>query len=234
MTKIKIKLRQKKIRSVPVRYDIETIPQEYRVAVTNMFAALLRVAEEEQTPNELWEEAKEVVNTAAKKHVSKRKKLKQPWLTNETLGVADERTEGKRRSQLGDIGRWERLNKEFTKSAREDKNAYIESKCREMEKDKTNSKKAFRILKEVTGKRSVRTDVTNDTEGRALTESVDILKRWEAYCGKLYKNQDGDNDNNRLDRRCDYDREPPPLRSEVEWALGNIGNGKAPGRHIPR
>ena len=53
VAKIKIKLRQKKIRSVvPVRYDIETIPQEYRVAVTNRFAALLRVAEEEQTPNE--------------------------------------------------------------------------------------------------------------------------------------------------------------------------------------
>ena len=31
-------------------------------------------------------------------------------------------------------------NKEFTKSAREDKNAYIESKCREMEKDKLYSK----------------------------------------------------------------------------------------------
>ena len=102
-----------------------------------------------------------------------------------------------------------------------------------MEKDKTNSKKAFRILKEVTGKRSVRTDVINDTEGRALTESVDILNRWEEYCGKLYKNQDGDNYNNRLDQRCDYDREPPPLRSEVEWALGSIGNGKAPCVCIP-
>ena len=59
------------------------------------------------------------------------------------------------------------------------------------------------ILKEVTGKRSSRTDVINDTEGKALTESVDILKRWEEYCGKPYKNQDGDNDNNRLDQICD-------------------------------
>ena len=50
--------------------------------MTNMLAALLRVAYEEQTPIELWEEAKEVVNTAAKKHVSKRNKQKQPWLTN--------------------------------------------------------------------------------------------------------------------------------------------------------
>ena len=146
--------------------------------------------------------------------------------------VADERRQAE---VTGDRGRWERLNKEFTKSAREDKNAYIGSKCREMDKDQTNSKKAFRILKDVTGKIWVRTDVINDTEGRALTESVDILKRWEEYCGKLYKNQDGDNDNNRLDQRCDYDREHPPLRSEVEWALGNIGNRTAPGMDdIPR
>ena len=40
-----IKLRQKKRRSVPLRYDTETIPQEYMAAVTNRFAALLRVAE---------------------------------------------------------------------------------------------------------------------------------------------------------------------------------------------
>ena len=30
-------------------------------------------------------------------------------------------------------------------------------------------------------------------------------------CGRLYYNQDGDNDNNRLDQRSDYEREPPPL-----------------------
>ena len=53
VAKLKIKLRQKKRRSVPVRYDTETIPQEYMVAVTNKFAALLRMAEEEKTPNEL-------------------------------------------------------------------------------------------------------------------------------------------------------------------------------------
>ena len=81
----------------------------------------------------------------------------------------------------------------------------------------------------MTGKRSARTYVINDTEGMALTESVDMLKIWEGYCGKRYKNQDGDNDNNRLDQRCYYHREPPPLRSEVEWELGNIGNWKVPG-----
>ena len=80
------------------------------------------MAEEDQTPNELWEEAKDVVNTAAKKNVSKRKKQKQPWQANETLGVADERRQAE---VAGDRCRWEKLNKEFTKSAREYKNAYI-------------------------------------------------------------------------------------------------------------
>ena len=84
-----------KRRSVPLRYDTETLTQEYMVAVTNRFAAVLRVAEEEQTPNELWEETKEVVHTAAKKHISKRKNQQQPRLTNETLWIADERRQAK-------------------------------------------------------------------------------------------------------------------------------------------
>ena len=76
--------------------------------MTNRFAALLRVAEEEQTPNKLWEEAKELVNTAAKKHIIKRKKQKQSWLTNETIGIADERRHAK---VTPERGRWEKLNK---------------------------------------------------------------------------------------------------------------------------
>ena len=39
-----------------------------------------------------------------------------------------------------------------------------------MEKDKTNSKKAVRKLQGVTGKRSARTDVINDTEERVFRE----------------------------------------------------------------
>ena len=42
---------------------------------------------------------------------------------------------------------------EFAKSAREGKNAYITRKCRDMEKDKSNSNKAAMIMKEVTRKR---------------------------------------------------------------------------------
>ena len=76
VAKLNIKLRQKKRRSVPLRYDTETIPQEYPVAVTNRFAVLLRVSAPCMAPNELWEEVKEVVNTAAKEYVSKKERTK--------------------------------------------------------------------------------------------------------------------------------------------------------------
>ena len=107
VAKQNIKFRQKKGRSVPVRYDTETIPQDYRVAVKNKFAALLRVAEDEKHPNEHWVEAKEVVNTAAKNHIRERNNQKHTWLTNETLGVADEKRQAK---VTRDRGRLERLN----------------------------------------------------------------------------------------------------------------------------
>ena len=85
------------------------------------------------------------------KYIRKGKNQKQQRPTDGRLGVAEERRHAK---VTGDRVRWENS----AKSAREDINAYIEIKCGEMEKDKTDSK-AFRILKEVTGKRSARTNV---------------------------------------------------------------------------
>ena len=67
------------------------------------------------------------------------------------------------------------------------------------------------------------------TRKEGFSASVGILKRCEGYCGTLYKNQDGDADNNRLDQRSDYEREPPPQYQMWTWVLGNIGNAKAPG-----
>ena len=54
---LNIMFRHKKNSSVHVRYDIDTLPQLYRVAVMNGCSALLRVAEEEQSTNALCKEA---------------------------------------------------------------------------------------------------------------------------------------------------------------------------------
>ena len=72
----------------------------------------------------------------------------------------------------------------------------------------------------------MKTDVVNDKNGKTLTEEMDIKQRWAEYCRDLYSSREpGQRDN----RQVEEDREPPPLRSEVEWSLNHIDNGKSPG-----
>ena len=78
----------------PARYDLNQIPYEYAVEVTNRFKGLDIV---NGMPEELWTEvhntAQEVVNKTIPK-IKKRKKAK--WLSEEALQIAKERNRSKK------------------------------------------------------------------------------------------------------------------------------------------
>ena len=65
-----------------------------------------------------------------------------------------------------------------------------------------------------------------DRNGRDLTESEDIKKRWQEYTEELYKKDlhNPDNHNTVITHP-----EPDILECEVKWALGNITTNKASG-----
>ena len=66
-----------------------------------------------------------------------------------------------------------------------------------------------------------------DRNGRDLTESENIKKRWQEYTEELYKKDLPDPDNhNGVITHLD----PDILECEVEWALGSITTNKASGR----
>ena len=67
VAKLKLRLKAKKESRPPIRYDVDNIPVQYAVEVKNKFEQLMKVNEEEQTPNELWEDIKETVTNTAKK-----------------------------------------------------------------------------------------------------------------------------------------------------------------------
>ena len=67
-----LKLRVRRTHQPPVRYDVDSIPSQFTLEVRNRFSQLLQISEVEQTPNELWENMKEVVQTSAKKHIPKK------------------------------------------------------------------------------------------------------------------------------------------------------------------
>jgi len=96
-----------------------------------------------------------------------------------------------------------------------------------MEKAGNDSRKVFSLVKELTQKPSVRSDVINDSSGNTLTESAEIKSRWAEYCADLYKQDSQETSSS--NSRWDEDHEPPPLLSEVRQALNDINSGKSPG-----
>ena len=51
---------------------------------------------------------------------------------------------------------------------------------------KNNSKKAYKLVQDLTGTNQERTTTIQDKGGTCLPENEDILKRWTEYCSELY------------------------------------------------
>ena len=99
--------------------------------------------------------------------------------------------EGKRKAKAdGNRKEWSSLNLAVTKSVAEDKKSVLESKCEELEKCRGESKKMFRVLKELNNKWAPRTDAINDENGVTLTEDEDIKRRWKEYRTTLHEAKD--------------------------------------------
>ena len=77
----------------PFRYDLNQIPYNYTVEVTNRFKGLDLI---DRVPEELWMEVCDTVQEAVIKTVPKKKKCKKAkWLSEEALQIAVNRREAK-------------------------------------------------------------------------------------------------------------------------------------------
>ena len=76
----------------PFRYDLNQIPYDYTVEVTNRFKVLDLI---DRVPKELWMEVCNVIQQAVIKTIPKKKKHKAKWLSEEALQIAVKRTEVK-------------------------------------------------------------------------------------------------------------------------------------------
>ena len=77
----------------PFRYDLNQIPYDYTVEVTNKFKGLDLV---DRVSEELWTEVCNVVQEAVTKTIPKKKKCKKAkWLSKKALQIAEEKREVK-------------------------------------------------------------------------------------------------------------------------------------------
>ena len=87
IAKFRFKLEKAGKTTRPVIYDLNHIPYEYTVEVTNRFKELDLV---NRVPEELWKEIHNIVQEAVKKKIPKLKKFKKAkWLSKEALQTAE-------------------------------------------------------------------------------------------------------------------------------------------------
>ena len=102
----------------PFRYDLNQIPYDYTVEVTNRFKGLDLI---DRLPEELWMEIRDIIQEAVIKTIPKKKKCKKAkWLSEEVLQIAENRRDAKGK---GKKERYTHLNAEFQRKARGDKKA---------------------------------------------------------------------------------------------------------------
>ena len=97
----------------PFIYDLNQIPYNYTVEVTDRFKGLDLI---DRVSEELWMEVHDIVQETGIKIIPKKKKCKKAkWLSEEPLQIAEKRREVKGK---GEKGKYTHLNAEFQRIAR--------------------------------------------------------------------------------------------------------------------
>ena len=81
----------------PFRYDLNQIPYNYTLEVTNRFKGLDLI---DRAPDELWTEVHDIVQETGIKNIPKKKKCKKAkWLSEEDLQIVVKRREVKSKGE---------------------------------------------------------------------------------------------------------------------------------------
>ena len=149
----------------------------------------------DREPDELWTEARDIVQETGIKTIPREKKCKKAkWLSEEALQIAVKRREAKSR---GEKERYSHLNAEFQRIARRYKKAFLSNQCKEIEEN-NRMRKTRDLLKKIRNTKGIfhaKMGSIKDSNGTDLTEAEDIKKRWQEYTERLYKKDLHDPDN---------------------------------------
>ena len=157
----------------PFRYDLNQIPYNYTVEVTNRFKGLDLI---DRVPDELWTEDQNIVEEAVIKTIPKKKECKKAkWLSEEALKIAMKRREVKGK---GENERYMHLNAELQRIPRRDKKAFLRDQCKEIEENNRirNSRSLFKKIRDTKRTFLVKMATRKNRNGMDLREVEDVKK----------------------------------------------------------
>ena len=135
----------------------------------------------DQVPDELWTEARDIVQETGIKTIPMEKICKKAkWLSGEALQIAVKRREAKSK---GEKGRYKHLNAEFQRIARRDKKAFFSNQCKEIEENNRMGKTRdlFKKIRDTKGIFHAKMGLIKDRNDMDPTEAEDIKMRWKEY-----------------------------------------------------
>ena len=117
---------------------------------------------------------------------SEKEMQKAKWLSEEALQIAVKRREVKSK---GEKERYKHLNAEFQRIARRDKKAVLRDQCKKIEENNRMEKTrdVFKKIRDTKGIFPSKMGSIKDRNGRDVTETEDIKKRWQEYTEELHK-----------------------------------------------
>ena len=138
-------------------------------------------------PDELWNEARDIVQETGIKIIPMEKKCKKAkWLSEEALQITVKR---RARKSKGEKERYKHLNAGFQRTARRDKKAFLSNQCKEIEENNRmgRTRDLFKKIRDTKGTFHAKMGSIKDRNGMDLPEAEDIKKRWQEYTEELYK-----------------------------------------------
>ena len=173
IAKFTLKLKKVEETTIPFRYDLNQIPNNYTVEVTNRFKGLDVI---DRVPDELWTEVHDIVQETGINTIPMEKKCqKAKWLSGEALQIAVKKREAKSK---GEKESYKHLNAEFQRIARRDK-AFLSDQCKEIEENNRMGKTRdlFKKIRDTKGTFHAKMGTIKHRNCMALIEAENIKKR---------------------------------------------------------
>ena len=235
-----IKLHLKKMYKKPqqcCRVDVnrlrdEKIRQSYSATLMKNMETIEPTCNLEDHANKL----RQAIKNAVEETVPAKRTTRKPWISDETLKLADEK---RKQKQLRNVSpeytqQYKGLCRKVKRSARQDKEYWIQDQCEQAEKGLNigNTREAYGLIKMLRKEFVPRLNVIRNQEGTMLQTNDDIKRRWTQYCSSLYKDPGGgDGMVKELDDIAPPVNEDPQdiLYSEVQAAIISLKRNKSPG-----
>ena len=180
----------------------------------------------------------QAIEQAIKASTTTQTTSKKPWISQQTLILADQKRIAKQTKNISSINNeiYKKLCGQVKKSAKMDKNNWIQEQCEAVQMGLAvgNNKQAYQLVKLLKKKFSPKLTIIRTKDGTVSQSKIDTLQCWTQYCSELYQEKGGRGENKvveSLNKICPpiNDASNGILYGEVEDAINKLKKNKSPG-----